>query len=506
MAGTFTFSGSSSDVVSYRWGLSSPPTTVATPATMGGSAQVYWTPSAGGAKTLYVQAVDQAGRTSGTRMYQFYVGPPSTALARWKLDEPTGATTLADDTGHGYTMTVNGAATLGVPGRLLPGQDGQSRTAMSFGGDSTDYAITSGPVLAHTSSSFTVSAWVKLGDATANHTVLAQRGTNTSAFYLEYNQDAGGLWKFTMTSVDSTTPQYQGALSVSTPKVGVWTHLVGMYDSDAQSLSVYVNGVKEGTLTGVSTWDATGPMRISTGGNPWNGSVGEVQVWDRTISAAEISALSDPLKVSAVADWHFDEVGPGPAYDSSGMVHDLNFYNGAVIPPTGAGQTGTGLSLDGVDDYASPDEPVVATDPSFTVSAWFYLTESTAYHTGVSQDGALSSGFLLKYSPRSGQWSFALPDSDTIEPTQVSALGGAPAFDTYTHLVGVYDAYAGEARLYVNGVLKGATAVPPRTWSASGPLTIGRTQWDGAPTDWWQGNIDEVRIYQGAVTDVTAIP
>ncbi|MFG2059757.1 hypothetical protein ACGFI9_37690 [Micromonospora sp. NPDC048930] len=84
-----------------------------------------------------------------------------------------------------------------------------------------------------------------------------------------------------------------------------------------------------------------------------------------------------PVDGRKVAEWHFDEVGPGPASDASGMYHDLTFYGEAVIPASGAGQTGTGLRLDDVDDYAAPDDgQVLNTDQSFTVSAWVRLLPS----------------------------------------------------------------------------------------------------------------------------------
>ena len=63
--GRFTFS-SSPDVASFRWGCSDPPGDVLTPV---GRRQrdAGLDPDGGGAKTLYVQAVDRAGRTARRR-------------------------------------------------------------------------------------------------------------------------------------------------------------------------------------------------------------------------------------------------------------------------------------------------------------------------------------------------------------------------------------------------------------------------------------------------------
>jgi hypothetical protein len=504
--GRFTFS-SSADVASFKWGWTSPPSTVLNPATTGGTVTLDWTPPSGGAKTLYVQAIDRAGRTA-TKTYQFYVAPPSPAVARWKLDEWPGSTTLLDDTGHGHDATPAGGVTLGAPGRIVPGFDGATRTSVAFDGTS-GYLTASADAMPDTSKSYSVAAWVRLGDLSVNRTALSQGGTNTSAFFLEYHQDTAA-WQFTTSSADSSTATYASAKSTSPPRLGTWTHLVGVYDSAAKTLTLYVNGVAEGTASGVTSWDAGQPLRIS-GYSPWLGSIAEVQVWSRVISATEVANLVDPLQVGRVAEWHMDEVGPGPAFDASGLAHDLTFYNGAQIPASGAGQTGTGLRLDGIDDYATPDGPVVNTDQSFTVSAWVRPAVATGWQTFVEQESAGSyAGFLLYYGAPEAQWKFKMFASSADNSGTTATLVTAPAPDiaSYHHLVAVFDAQKREVRIYVDGTLGGTKAMNAawQPWNAAGSLVLGHSQSPSGPTDLAHADIDEVRIYQGVVADVTRIP
>jgi hypothetical protein len=80
-----------------------------------------------------------------------------------------------------------------------------------------------------------------------------------------------------------------------------------------------------------------------------------------------------------------------------------------------------------------------------------------------------------------------------------SALTDTVGFDDWVHLVGVFDAQKGEQRLYVNGVLKDSAARPAGS-AMTGPATIGRSLWKGAPTEWWPGEVDDVRLYQGVMT------
>ena len=503
--GRFTFS-SSADVTSFKWGFSDPPTSVVNAPTLGGAVSVDWTPTSGGFKTLYVAAVDRAGNEATRSPYQFFVAPPSPAVARWKLNDYVGSTVLADSTGNDRWATIFGA-TLGVPGRIAPGPDGVSRSAVQFDGVD-DYAATTAAVT-DTSKSFSVSAWVKLNaKGSADQSAFTQLGTVRSAFYLGYD-GAVDRWMMKVPSHDATTPAptWWSARSSSVPQVGVWTHLVGMYDSAAKTTYLYVNGVLEGTQTGVTAWNAGGPLRI--GGSAtvfFNGVVADARVWSRVVSTAEITDMVNPLVVGLVGRWDLEEVGPGPAFDSSDLVHDLSFYNGAQIPPTGPGHTGTGLLLDGVDDYAATDDPVVYTDQSFTVSVWARLPAGVAGNrTVVAQHGNVESGFYLKYEASDGHWYFVYGDADGTTGTGRYVRSAAPAtLDTWVHLVGVYDAQTRQIKLFVNDALQGTAAVT-MPWHAAGPVGLGRLKWRGGFIEHWSGSIDEVRVYQGVVGDVTRI-
>ena len=80
----------------------------------------------------------------------------------------------------------------------------------------------------------------------------------------------------------------------------------------------------------------------------------------------------------------------------------------------------------------------------------------------------------------------------------IRAGSGSLTTDRWTHLVGVYDQAAGQARLYVDGELKGTQAVP-KLWNATGATTIGRGRWNNANVNFWTGGIDEVKLYQGTL-------
>jgi Concanavalin A-like lectin/glucanases superfamily/OSK domain len=188
--------------------------------------------------------------------------------------------------------------------------------------------------------------------------------------------------------------------------------------------------------------------------------------------------------------WRLREGSGTTAYDSGGN-------NNATLTGATWNTSGPDIGIpafNGTTGYAATSGPVVNTTGSFTVSAWVKLS-STAHNAVVAaQDGTNNSGFYLGYFSNGGQWAFYFLNSDTVNSGWQASITAAGATTNWTHLVGVYDATAKTAYLYVNGVLAGsATGVTP--WSATGPFTIGRDKYYGNQADFFPGEIDDVRAW-----------
>jgi hypothetical protein len=149
------------------------------------------------------------------------------------------------------------------------------------------------------------------------------------------------------------------------------------------------------------------------------------------------------------------------------------------------------------------DAAVLRTDQSFTVSAWGYLNDTTVNQTILSQAGIHESGFWLKYHPTIGKWAFTVTQADDTTASQPSTVSAQPAeAGVWTHLVGVYDAARKQLRLYVNGELSSSLSISQPPMASSGPLQVGRTLWHDRQTDYWYGGVDDIVVYQGAMSDV----
>jgi hypothetical protein len=92
-----------------------------------------------------------------------------------------------------------------------------------------------------TTQSFTVAAWVKLGNTNGFQTFVSQDGVTVSGFYLQLWGDSH-RFAFTHIGYDSTAAFTMIATATSiTPQPGEWYHLVGVYDTTNHTISIYVN-------------------------------------------------------------------------------------------------------------------------------------------------------------------------------------------------------------------------------------------------------------------------
>ena len=171
----------------------------------------------------------------------------------------------------------------------------------------------------------------------------------------------------------------------------------------------------------------------------------------------------------------------------------LDLYGAAYM-------AGDVLTSDGVTGWGETDAPV-GFDPtkSFTVAAWASLFTRQPFANILSQVGEVAASFYLGLAD--GLPAFSMKDSDTNEEghtTRAAATDELPIGD-WVHLAGVFDAERGMISLYVNGVLSAKTAFDaPRL--PAGPLTVGRSQARGVPSDQWPGAITEVRVTPDAAS------
>ena len=454
--------------------------------------------------------------------------PGRQARAVFPLDEPVEATVV---TGHADVDAVvlkNGAAT---------GAQGVAGGALTLDG-TDDFATTVSPQL-NNQRSFAVSAWAKLPATKPDHAavIATQAGLHKSGFELYYSS-AYDRWAFNQYSADTpdATPIRAMQADGTTAYGGGWVHLVGVHDTVADRLTLYVNGVEAGSTNLPETWYASGPVQIGAGsydaqpGSYFPGEIDDVRLYDRALSAEEVQQLFQQRPV-VKGRWKFDDIGanaPVTTPDDSAEANTMTLYGGAKAGSGFIG--GGGMELDGSDDYAASARMPVDSSGSFTVTAW---AQAAATPTGaaalVSVDGERTSAFTVRFVPDPtdpegrGQWRLTMPaqDSDTAVATQADN-GYFNDVREWNHLAVVYDGFAKQMRLYVNGTLEevacpdadgdGSQDDPTCTdlvpWAenalafqASGLLQVGRVKDAGVFGDYFPGLVDDVWAFQGPLTD-----
>jgi len=203
------------------------------------------------------------------------------------------------------------------------------------------------------------------------------------------------------------------------------------------------------------------------------------------------------LENGLIGYWSFDEGSGITANDSSGNGNNGTLVNGPIWTP---GEIAGALSFDGVDDYVSFASQAQST---ISISAWVYAqaTPGNVFPRIIDMPGYVlflpepsnpksnpaSLGFLSRRSDRDGEW-------DTPANTM--------AYNSWNHVAVVYDSSStsNNADLYINGVKQTISKInPPRGTQTSneGEGIIG----NHIPLNrGWDGLIDELRIYNRALS------
>jgi len=536
--GSFTLKANgANDVVKYTYQLNDDPVQTKTFTTATTSYTRSLAPEVRGLNTLTVQTWDSAGNGSASYTYSFKVAPGAGPVDQWSMDEGTGST-AADSVG-GKDATLTGGA----------GWTDKARLGHALQTDGTSaYAVTGSSAL-DTTKSFTVAAWVRLTGTSHNAVAVAQSGTNGSAFALYYST-AYQAWIFNRYTSDVASPTIVRSVSTATPAVGVWTHLMGVYDAQGQTVQLFVNGVPQGDPVAFTTpWQATGGLQIARGQaggiftDYFPGEVDEVTAWNRILSEEEIAdlqAMTDAgtgqARPALAAEWGMEETSGTSAADSSGYGHTATVAAGGTWTTDTDGGKGNVLSLDGTSTAnATASGPIVDSQGDFTVAAWARLDAdalsdtSVAHHMRIAtQSGGVRDSWGLWYDQAAGSsqgmWVFGRTTADAagtaatvvkVPATTASAQLVDPG--AWTLVTGVYDGAHHQLFLYVNGIRQGAQGdtdtdddtgdgiVFTSPWQATGTFNIGRGRIStGAYSDYAHSLVDDVRVWTGVMSD-TAI-
>jgi hypothetical protein len=494
--------------------------------------------SAGARSTLFKGSIDEAAAFGRA------LSAADVATLYGQNGVPTGLAAAREYTLDGDTTDATGTDGVLTTKNLTYGQGysdsaGQSATDDGIGHGSGQALVDQGPGYATTSSpvvdtkqSFSVSLWVKLKDANF-YTLVGQEGAHGNAFQISTSTDNVGMGLSATDTGDATAAGWQWASSPIAPHVGVWTQLTAVYDAVAGKERFYVNGAaaSETVIQAGMAWRGTGPFTVGKVGDQnlgtFNGSIDQVQVWDRALPAAEIAGLANTavLRANYQLDGTTTDTVSGTAGTPSGAVSMTTDNAGANVARFGRNPGG---------QIATSRPANFRSDRSFTVEAWVKHTwtaadaaaakqQDPADTTGVDEPGRTALGanaaqfspYLLGYRGAQDangvwhpRWSWMIAGADTTpaKPTAWWLLpDGEAESNVWTHLAGTYDAITHTACLYVqtDAYIYSPKCVPNViAWNGASDLEsmfLGRGRFGGADSDYWYGDLRGIRVYSGVL-------
>jgi hypothetical protein len=259
-------------------------------------------PATSGTTAVYSDAKNSIGGSAGSATTSSGISTGLVGL--WHLNEASGTT------GAGSIKDSSGNANNATPTSVTMGSLGILNSAASFDGTSSYISIPDSTSLSlNSSNKVTASAWVRFNGwysgACRTNQVLGKSVDGSSVgYYGLMVQDSGGCGG-AATGIHRTTFNVSAGGAVgytkfiiggSDLKLGQWYHLVGIYDGS--KLDLYVNGVSDATsvvVTGAIGTN-TAPLTIgkmNSASYPYyaNGSIDEVAIWNRALSASEVLDL-----------------------------------------------------------------------------------------------------------------------------------------------------------------------------------------------------------------------
>jgi hypothetical protein len=421
------------------------------------------------------------------------IRPPNNLglVGYWSFDEGRG-THASDMSGN-----ENDGTLLNGPGWVV----GKSRGALGFDGVNDYIEINNATTLQSTpTNQWSMGAWIYPTGAGGNR-IVVRKDASGGGYYIRLNStNFQSLLRFSGGHVER---------SAGTAVLNEWNHLVMTYDGTTRKH--FLNGVEVGSWNeGVTLAFNTSVVRIGANSSTsefFNGTIDEVRIYNRALSASEVYSLyantkstivgvtpTDRYNNGLVAHWTFDGKHTTPTTVEDVVGNNDGTTHGVV--PAG-GIIGQAMKFDGVNDNISVLNSSIfnsfGTNP-FSVAAWVKTT-STSFASLVDNKtaGTNNAGYNLQIAETNGRAYFRVGTGAGQAQTGNSITNVTDG--EWHHLVGTRDASG--LKIYVNGILENQNSNCGTCNVTSSQNLLFGSYGAGGFLD---GLLDDVRIYNRALS------
>lgn len=440
----------------------------------------------------------------------------SPPIGEWNFEEGSG--NANDTSGRNFTGTL-----IGSPQRIT----GKTGKGINIDGSTQGIDIySSGFANAFSGAEGTISLWAKVSSPS-----IWTDGATRRLFTI--GADANNRVLIGRTAADNTL-QFVYVANGTTQSINStigpsnnWFHITIAWSKSADYVKAYVNGVQSGTTqTGLQTFTgslASTTTVIGAGSNTptvsWSGGLDQVKIYNYARTQAQIA--SDYNQGKPVGHWRMDDCQGSVVKDSSGNGNDGNITIGASGTQTAVGTCTTSgtawfggvigkfnssLNFDGSDDYISVPDPAsgvldFGASQNFTITAWIKTNSNVAWDRLIGKTSTPRSETSW-YSVAINSGKARLELATTYPTYYITADSVSSVNDNnWHHLVFSRDKTgSNNIKVYVDGKLETTSGADPTdSLSNSAPLNLMKDQ-DGVANRYLEGQIDDVRIYNYALT------
>lgn len=412
--------------------------------------------------------------------------------------------------GSGYVLGVTGMSK-SAGAQVVQWTDGSSTSACTAAGPRQTGKVGSGAlnfcntsayvnlptgVVSKLTGDYTVSTWVNPASSTSWQRVYDIGSGSSASMFLTIND--GTELRYAITTGAGAGGEQRLDSSAKLLPLNQWS-LVTVTVAGTTG-TMYVNGQVVATNTGMtahpsafgqSTKNYIGKSQYSD--PALNGSVDDFNIYDRALSATEVTALAaGQTGAGNVADYKFDETGGAAVLDSSANAYQATVVNGLATTATTATDAATAdhfwtlTAAQGIITVGTPTisgDPVVGHPLTADPGTWSPTTATLTYQWR-SNGTAIAGATGASYTPTGSDVGHQL--SVTITATQ-DGYTSASATSAPTDLVqGVV--IAGTPTITGAAVVGSTLTADPGTWTPADAILSYQWLSNGSPVAGAGGN------------------
>ncbi len=369
--------------------------------------------------------------------------------------------------------------------------------AYEFNGTSS--AIKASNSLPLNSANTTISFWVKVNalPVTGEAFLLSNGGWQER---WKISLPAHGKPVFSTNNVGTGNSDMDSGDGNALP-VDVWKHVVMTHDGANDK--IFIDGVKKASkaVTGALK-NTVQPLGIGydpiDGGSFFNGALDEVQVYNYSLTEAEVTALytAQSLSPAVVTDFVADYKLNGNGNDDSQFGNHATGKATAVANRFNFGSNAVSFNGTRSDSLIASNSVTYQSDYT-TISFWIKVTALP-----VSGEA-----YVMSHGGWQERWKISLPSHGKPVFSTKNAAGMNVDMDSdsvplpvgaWRHVVMVHDGT--NNKLFINGALKKSVTAAGALGKTTKPFGIGYDPINGGSN--FNGSLDDIKLYNRALTDL----